>query len=60
MTSMTFCLPASVAVNLDTQPDQVEMHLSPIKEDGSVDLRIEGELPALQATTARIRVALAQ
>jgi hypothetical protein len=60
MTTMTFCVPASIAMTLDSPSDECEMHLSPIKEDGSVDVRVEGDLPALRATATRIRVALAK
>jgi hypothetical protein len=59
MSDMTFCLPAKVAMSLDQQPDLVEFHLSAIKDDGSIELHIAGELDALQATATSIRVALA-
>lgn len=58
MTVMTFSLPVRVALTLDIESDAVECHLSSLKEDGSVDLSITGEQPALSAAAERIKNAL--
>jgi hypothetical protein len=58
MHTMSFCLPLSVAMQIEDR-DLVEVHVSSMKDDGTVDVELTGDDSAVAVTAAEIRSAIA-